>query len=274
MVVEEAGQERQVSHSFSHRLVKHSTTGVNPVNRIIKSFLGTAPIVWSAVDSAGLIPGQSRVLIQTSIALVPQYADDLQPLPTGPLSASISRNGPLQGSWDLDANAIFHNPNSGTVNLGYIRGNLGNSSFGGDVTFTYDFTLSDPGPVRFDYDVTFTTTDDLVVNGNLHPRIWWAMQSMSIGVGSQSAELPPFSFNSFPAQPSPITQVGTTTFNVPAGFHQLQIRLPAGAASGDFPGVRSAMGEIQFTIVPEPATATLALAACAALCLCGKRRKR
>jgi hypothetical protein len=245
------------------------------MSRILKTCLFLAATVWPAVALAGLIPGQSRVLVQTSVAQVPQDADDLQPLPTGPLSASVSRTGVQQGTWDLEAEAIFHSPNSGTVNLGYVRDNLGNFGFGGDVRFTYNFTLSEPGPIRFDYDVLFTTTDTATLtNGQPHPRIWWGMSPMLISVASQNASLPPFNFGTIPAPANPIAAAGTTIFNVPAGSHQLLIRLPAGAASGDFPGVRTAIGEVHFSIVPEPAGLVLALGACAVFSLLSIRNHR
>ncbi|MEX2113194.1 MAG: hypothetical protein WD845_08420 [Pirellulales bacterium] len=167
----------------------------------------------------------------------------------------------------MEAEAIFHSPNSGTVNLSYVRDDLGNFGFGGDIWFTYDFTLSEPGPIQFDYDVLFTTTDTATLTSGLpHPRIWWAMGPMIVSVASQSASLPPISFGTVPAPANPIVAAGTTIFNVPAGSHQLQIRLPGNAASGDLSGVRTAMGEVHFTIVPEPSSLALALAACGALC--------
>jgi len=224
-------------------------------------FAAVIPLVGATTNSvakAAIIPGQSRILVSSSIEGVSQQDEELQPLPTGPLSASVSRIGPVQGSWDLDGEVIFDSPFSATVSLGYVRDDLGSSSFGGDVTFTYDVSFSEPTLVTFDYDVTFTTTSNVIAGGQLHPQNWWAIGGLQMSAGGQTVGFGSDLTFTFPAESSPLTYVGTAAFNVPAGSQQLRVIVPAGTATGDSPGIRSVMATVQVTIIPEPSALMLA----------------
>jgi len=228
-------------------------------------FAAVIPLVGIATNSvakAAIIPGQSRIVVDSLIASVPQQDEESQPLPTGPLSVSVSRIGPVQGSWDLDGEVIFDSPFSATVSLGLVRDWLGSSNFTGAVTFTYDVSFSEPTLVTFDYDVTFTTTSNVIAGGQPHPVNWQGVGGLVIsdGAGGSSGLIGGLELHSYPALPGPTqTYVGTTVLNVPAGSQQLEVRLGTGAYDGDtWPGIRTTMGTVKMTIAPEPSALMLA----------------
>ncbi len=228
---------------------------------------------------AGLIAGESKILALSSFGGNQITVEDSQPLPIGPLAVSHQRTSPLgTQSYDIEGDAVFHSASSATVNLSLIRSatsTSNNVSMYADNTFTYNFTLTEPGAVKFDYDFTATTTDTNSFGGNFLPSIWWAMGRFEFGVDAQKTTFAMPSPADYPAPPSPITLIGTTTFEVAAGAHQIKILVGGGGATGDISAdVRSMYGEVHFTIIPEPSS--LAMLGMGAAWMAGLilRRKR